>query len=110
MKNPIKNNRIVKDQYFALRFLGFASKVQCVDKCSEEEKQSMINYAKSLLEYQIQTATDEYEKRYLKRCKAEEDLKKNKIMREFFEVLVEFKWTAILIALFIIIIIEILND
>ena len=76
MKNPIKNNRIVKDKTFALRLLSFALDTQCADACSEDEKESMVSYSTSLLKYQIETATDKYELDYLKRCDAEAKLKK----------------------------------
>ena len=74
MKNPIINNRIVKDKTFALRLLSFALSIQCADACSEDEKESMISYSTSLLKYQMDTATDEDEIDYLKRCKAHEKL------------------------------------
>ena len=61
MENPIKENRIVKDKTFALRLLGFALDTNCADACSEDEKESMISYATSLLKYQIKTATDKEE-------------------------------------------------
>lgn len=75
MENPIKDNRIVKDKTFALRLLSFALDTQCNDACSEDEKESMISYSTSLLKYQIETATDEYELDYLERCNAGERLK-----------------------------------
>jgi hypothetical protein len=75
MKNPIKENRIVKDRTFALRLLGFALETQCADACSEDEKESMVSYSTSLLKYQIETATEEDEINYLDTCKAEERLK-----------------------------------
>ena len=76
MKNPIKDNRIVKDKTFALRLLCFALATSCTDACSEDEKESMISYSISLLNYQIDTATEEDEIDYLERCNAKETLKK----------------------------------
>jgi len=38
----------------------------------------MISYSSKLLEYQIETATDEYELAYLKRCNASKKLKEAK--------------------------------
>ena len=78
MENPIINNRIVKDKTFALRFLSFAMSVETVDACNYEERESMIRYASRLLEYQIETATDEEEINYLERCDAKEKLKESK--------------------------------
>ena len=75
MKNPIIDNRIVRDKTFAIRLLGFAFDTQCNDACSEDEKESMISYSSELLEYQIETATDENEKDYLKRVNASKKLK-----------------------------------
>ena len=74
--NPIKDNRIVKDKTFAIRLLGFGLDIQCSDPCSEDEKESMVSYATSLLKYQIETATEIDEITYLKTCKAESELKK----------------------------------
>ena len=74
--NPIKDNRIVKDKTFAIRLLGFALETTCSDPCSEDEKESMVSYATSLLKYQIETATEIDEITYLKTCKAEPELKK----------------------------------
>ena len=76
MKNPIKNNRIIKDETFALRLLSFALEANCCDACGEDEKESMISYSVSLLNYQIYTATEEKEISYLKRCNAEKTLQK----------------------------------
>jgi len=75
MDNPIKDNRIVKDKTFALRLLRFALGTDCSDACSEDEKESMISYSTSLLKYQIETVTDQYEKDYLQRCNARARLK-----------------------------------
>ena len=76
MDNPIKDNRIVKDKTFALRLLRFALETQSGDACGEDEKESMISYSTSLLKYQIETATDQYELDYLDRCNAKAILKK----------------------------------
>ena len=76
MKNPIKDNRIVKDKTFALRLLGFALNTNCNDACSEDEKISMISYSIILLKYQIDTATEQDEIDYLERRNAKETLKK----------------------------------
>lgn len=75
MKNPIIDNRIVKDKTFALRLLGFALDTNCSDACSEDEKESIISYSTSLLKYQIETATDNSEIDYLIRCDAKQKLK-----------------------------------
>jgi hypothetical protein len=76
MENPIKDNRIVKDKTFALRLLSFALETNCADACSDDEKESIISYSTSLLKYQIETATDQYELDYLERCNAKARLKK----------------------------------
>ena len=76
MTNPIKDNRIVKDKTFALRLLNFALETQCSDPCSEDEKESMVSYATSLLQYQIETATEDSELKYLERCEANKALEK----------------------------------
>ena len=74
MENPIKDNRIVKDKTFALRLLDFALNTNCNDACSEDEKESMVSYSTSLLQYQIETATEQDEIDYLERCNAKEEL------------------------------------
>jgi len=76
MKNPIIDNRIVKDKTFALRLLGFALDVTCNDPFTEDEQESMISYSTTLLKYQIETATNEDEINYLLRCNAKEKLNK----------------------------------
>jgi hypothetical protein len=78
MKNPIIDNRIVSNKTFALRLLSFATESGFGDACSEDERESMISYSSKLLEYQIETATDEYELAYLKRCNASKKLKEAK--------------------------------
>ena len=65
--SPIKDNRIVSNETFAIRFRNFIKDVHVNDACSEEEKEYLLNVANSLLNYQIQTATDEKEISYLKR-------------------------------------------
>ena len=75
MKNPIKDNRIVKDMTFATRLLSFAQSVTPHDACSEEERDSMINYATELLKYQIETVSDANENDYLLRNKCAERIK-----------------------------------
>ena len=76
MENPIKDNRIVKDKTFALRLLSFALDTNCNDACSEDEKESMVSYSTCLLQYQIETATEQDEIDYLERCNAKDKLKK----------------------------------
>lgn len=75
IKNPIIDNRIIKDKTFAIRLKSFAEGVVCSDACSQDEKESMISYAKQLLRYQIHTATDEDEIQYLKRINAKNRLR-----------------------------------
>ena len=65
--NPIRNNRIVSDKTFAIRFKNFIKNIQVNDACSEDEQEYLLNVANQLLKYQIQTATDESEINYLKR-------------------------------------------
>ena len=65
--NPIKNNRIISNETFAIRFKNFIEDVKVNDPCSEEEKEYLLNVSYQLLKYQIQTATDESEINYLKR-------------------------------------------
>lgn len=82
-ENPIKDNRIVKDKTFALRLLGFALDTNCGDACAEDEKESMISYAASLLKFQIETATEQGEIDYLERCNAKARLEKGlKFLRQ----------------------------
>ena len=77
MENPIKENRIVKDKTFALRMLSWFLDLPCQgNACDEDEKESMVSYSTSLLEYQIDTATDEEEINYLNRCDAQKLLTK----------------------------------
>jgi hypothetical protein len=65
--SPIKDNRIVSDKTFAIRFRDFIKDVQVNDPASEEEKEYLLSVANQLLEYQIQTVSDEKEIDYLKR-------------------------------------------
>ena len=67
--SPIKDNRIVSNETFAIRFRNFIKDVHVNDPASEEEKEYLLNVANNLLNYQIQTATDEKEISYLKRLK-----------------------------------------
>lgn len=67
MKNPIKDNRLVKDTTFATRFLKFVEDVEVNDACSDDEREAMISYAESLIKYQARTAKDKDEVDYLKR-------------------------------------------
>lgn len=64
--SPIKDNRIISDETFAIRFKNFISDVSVNDACSFEEKEYLLNVSNQLLKYQIQTATDESEINYLK--------------------------------------------
>jgi hypothetical protein len=67
MENPIKENRLVCDYTFAKRLLALASSLTCNDPSSEDEKESFVNYANTLLKHQCLTATDGFEIEYLKR-------------------------------------------
>ena len=67
VSNPIKNNRIVSDKTFAVRFKNFIEKAQIIDACAEDEKEYLLNIANRLLEYQISTAISNDEINYLKR-------------------------------------------
>jgi hypothetical protein len=67
MENPIKENRLVCDYTFAKRLLALASSLTCNDPSSEDEKESFISYANTLLKHQCLTATDGFEIEYLKR-------------------------------------------
>jgi len=65
--SPIKDNRIVSNETFAVRFRNFIKDVQVNDPASDDEKEYLLNVANQLLKYQIQTATDKSEIDYLKR-------------------------------------------
>lgn len=67
MVNPIKNNRIISDKTFAIRFRDFIKDVEVNDPCSNDEKEYLLNVAERLLNYQLDTVTDENEIDYLKR-------------------------------------------
>ena len=67
MENPIKDNRIVNDKTFAIRFKSFIEEVKVCDMPSEEEKEYLLMVADKLLKYQFETATEENEKKYLKK-------------------------------------------
>lgn len=69
MKNPIKENRIVNDKTFAIRFRDFIKRTNVNDCASEEEKEYLLNVAQSLLDYQIETVSLENELKYLENIK-----------------------------------------
>ena len=69
MNNPIKNNRIVNDVTFAIRFRNFIRDTNVNDAISDEEKEYLLMIAENLLHYQIETATDESELKYLENIK-----------------------------------------
>lgn len=69
MINPIKDNRIVNSKTFAIRLRDFIRDTQVNDAASDEEKCYLLNVAQSLLDYQIETAIDESELRYLDNIK-----------------------------------------
>jgi len=71
--NPIKDNRIVLSKTFAIRFKQFLEWIPAYWITSQphymEEFEFMDKIANYLLNYQIQTATNEEEIEYLKRLK-----------------------------------------
>lgn len=67
MINPIKDNRIVNDMTFAPRLILFLEDTQVNDQMGEEEKEYLLQVAKKLFLYQIDTATQIGEIDYLKR-------------------------------------------
>ena len=67
MINPIKDNRIVYDMTFATRLILFLEDTQVNDQMGEEEKEYLLQVAKKLFLYQIDTATQIGEIDYLKR-------------------------------------------
>lgn len=69
MENPIKNNRIVCDRTFAIRFKNFIERVTVCDQPSEEEQEYLLRVAKMLVKYQAETATNPEEISYLKNIK-----------------------------------------
>lgn len=64
--NPIKDNRIVCDQTFAVRLKDFIDNVDVCDLPGEEEKEYLQSVASELIKYQVETATDDEEIKYLK--------------------------------------------
>ena len=64
--SPIKDNRIVSNETFAIRLKNFIENTHVNDACSFEEKEYLLSVANQLLKYQIQTASDESEINYLK--------------------------------------------
>lgn len=69
MNNPIKDNRIVNDVTFAIRLRDFIYYTDICDAISEEEKDYLLRIAQQLLDYQVETATNESELRYLENIK-----------------------------------------
>jgi len=68
--NPIKDNRIVSDTTFAVRFKNFLDEIQPCDPCSEEELDYLKMVADRLLDYQKLTVESaSYEEKYLKDIK-----------------------------------------
>lgn len=65
--NPIKDNRIVSDDTFALRLCSFLDDIYVGDACSDDEASYLKSVARELLTYQYQTATGEYEVGYIER-------------------------------------------
>jgi len=66
MINPIKNNRIINDITFAIRLRDFIKSTDICDAISEEEKEYLLRISEDLLHYQIETATEDTELKYLK--------------------------------------------
>jgi hypothetical protein len=67
--NPIKDNRIVSDNTFALRLCGFLDDISVADACSEDELSYLKSVARKLLTYQSQTAKEENEINYISRLR-----------------------------------------
>lgn len=67
MENPIKDNRLVNDQTFAIRFKRFVEQTDVCDLPGEEEKEYLLQVANKLIDYQCVTVSNDYEKEYLKR-------------------------------------------
>lgn len=69
--NPIKDNRIVSSETFAIRFKHFLEWIPKEWWMSQphyyEEYEYLMSIAQCLLDYQIQTAKDKIEIDYLKR-------------------------------------------
>lgn len=64
----IVDNRLVSNFTFATRFKSFVSDIKVNDPASYEELEYMQRVAQQLLEHQAETATDQNEIDYLKRC------------------------------------------
>jgi hypothetical protein len=69
MINPIKDNRIINDETFAIRLRDFIKRTDVCDAMSEEEKEYLLRVSEDLLHYQIETATDKSELKYLENIK-----------------------------------------
>ena len=69
MNNPIKDNRIVNDITFAIRLRDFIKRTDVCDAMSEEEKEYLLRVSEDLLHYQIETATEDSELKYLDNIK-----------------------------------------
>lgn len=67
MENPIKENRLVNDQTFAIRFKRFIQQTDVCDLPGEEEKEYLLQVADKLINYQCVTVSDNVEREYLKR-------------------------------------------
>lgn len=67
MENPIKENRLVNDQTFAIRLKSFIDNVEVCDLPGEEEKEYLLQVADKLINYQCVTVSNDFEKEYLKR-------------------------------------------
>lgn len=66
LANPIKSNRLVNDETFALRLLNFLKNINPLDCISYEEKEYLISVAKQLLDFQKITVSSQEEINYLK--------------------------------------------
>lgn len=69
MNNPIKDNRIINDETFAIRLRDFIKRTDVCDAMSEEEKEYLLRVSEDLLHYQIETATEDSELKYLDNIK-----------------------------------------
>lgn len=69
MNNPIKDNRIINDKTFAIRLRDFIKRTDVCDAMSEEEKEYLLRVSEDLLHYQIETATEDSELKYLDNIK-----------------------------------------
>lgn len=67
MENPIKENRLVNDHTFAIRFKQFIEQTSVCDLPGEEEKEYLLQVADKLIDYQCVTVSDNIEREYLKR-------------------------------------------